>query len=489
MRCSAIRLWIAAVLMSACTHDRDISQFLRKRDSGIDGGAHPEVEAGPGNPGEAGVESGVPFCSEQPDDPTCSCPDGQTRARESVDRPCIDIDECALQIDDCSPNAICMNLDGGYDCTCASHYLGDGRTGCYPDSCEKDNGGCTTEPMAKCMAVPTGDPMCACPIGYLGPGRGIGGCAPEACVHTCSPEYPCDPNTSPWSCRGQMANWPPAIADDTFAVAQDGGSTVTDRRNGLIWRAAGRTQPSGESYTGAWSEAVEYCDSLNEDGDDWRLPTIAELESLVDLSKKEPAINGKFSAEPGRYWTASDCVTTSGSAWSVDFWTGASTCTERTDRASIRCVRSTHSTIPGTGVGGIAPERYLRADSSWGRVVRDTATRLEWAVPWVDELSTDVSAYCTNLKLSNGGWRMPTLQELLTIVNRAASPAVDDKLFPHPAIDDDADAGVLYPGEAHKLCSSEGTVFRGGPWVVDTVDGTVSFLPAGCRATQCVRQF
>jgi len=38
-----------------------------------------------------------------------------------------DIDECAADMDDCHAQAVCMDIDGGYICTCNTGYTGDGQ--------------------------------------------------------------------------------------------------------------------------------------------------------------------------------------------------------------------------------------------------------------------------------------------------------------------------------------------------------------------------
>lgn len=38
-----------------------------------------------------------------------------------------DIDECALEIDNCDSNAICLNTEGSYECECNVGYRGNGR--------------------------------------------------------------------------------------------------------------------------------------------------------------------------------------------------------------------------------------------------------------------------------------------------------------------------------------------------------------------------
>ena len=40
----------------------------------------------------------------------------------------VDIDECALGMDDCSENAICTNTPGNFSCICDEGYGGDGTT-------------------------------------------------------------------------------------------------------------------------------------------------------------------------------------------------------------------------------------------------------------------------------------------------------------------------------------------------------------------------
>ena len=42
----------------------------------------------------------------------------------------IDIDECISQPHDCSPDGICTNLEGSFQCSCPSGLTGDGKN-CY----------------------------------------------------------------------------------------------------------------------------------------------------------------------------------------------------------------------------------------------------------------------------------------------------------------------------------------------------------------------
>lgn len=54
----------------------------------------------------------------------CECDDGWERDGDT----CVDIDECAVELDDCDRNADCMNIDGSFMCMCEPGYEGDGKT-------------------------------------------------------------------------------------------------------------------------------------------------------------------------------------------------------------------------------------------------------------------------------------------------------------------------------------------------------------------------
>lgn len=66
--------------------------------------------------------------------------------------------------------------------------------------------------------------------------------------------------------------------------------------------------------------------------------------------------------------------------------------------------------------------------------VRDTKSLLTWEqVPSAPE-SIHVSAqvYCSSLSLDGGGWRLPSMKELMTIVDETrTNPAIDTTAFPN----------------------------------------------------------
>lgn len=62
--------------------------------------------------------------------------------------------------------------------------------------------------------------------------------------------------------------------------------TVTDQATGLMWMSTGST----DTFT--WEEALEYAENYEYAGyDDWRLPDIKELQSIVDYSRSPDTTN------------------------------------------------------------------------------------------------------------------------------------------------------------------------------------------------------
>jgi len=109
---------------------------------------------------------------------------------------------------------------------------------------------------------------------------------------------------------------------------EDKGGFVIDHKTCLEW-----SDVAGQM---SLCEADEYADSL---GDGWRLPTIEELETLIDRSKANPA-----SPFPGMtsecFWSSSSYAGDSYYAWYVDFYNGSVNSYDKTGSNYVRCVRS-----------------------------------------------------------------------------------------------------------------------------------------------------
>lgn len=73
-------------------------------------------------------------------------------------------------------------------------------------------------------------------------------------------------------------------AEDTLDsdFTDNSDQTVTDNANGLMWQKANGQQSEGD-YQFYWRDALAYCEGLElANHTDWRLPSVVELQSLVD---------------------------------------------------------------------------------------------------------------------------------------------------------------------------------------------------------------
>ncbi len=116
------------------------------------------------------------------------------------------------------------------------------------------------------------------------------------------------------------------------------GDVVRDNSTGLTWQDNEEAKINKKS----WSAAKSYCQHLTLDGkNNWRLPTIKELQSIVDIGKENPSIkNGYSSVASYAYWSSSAYVSDSSKAWIVFFNYGYENYYFKTRKFHVRCVRN-----------------------------------------------------------------------------------------------------------------------------------------------------
>jgi len=120
-----------------------------------------------------------------------------------------------------------------------------------------------------------------------------------------------------------------------FASAEfkdNGNGTITDTSTNLMWQKT-------YGFDVTWDTANSYCTQSGTGGHfDWRMPTLTELQLLVDPKYSWPCIDPVFACYYGEYWTSS---VVGGSAWTVDFTEGGAGLLpkSRSVRVSIRCAR------------------------------------------------------------------------------------------------------------------------------------------------------
>lgn len=115
------------------------------------------------------------------------------------------------------------------------------------------------------------------------------------------------------------------------------GDIVTDSVTGLQWQddSIGSTMP--------WLDAIDHCEELTLGGhDDWRLPNINELTSIVDYTSFRPSIDTSVfenTAVTPSYFTSTQYNTT-GDAFSISFDQGRHSHNGRKQSLFVRCVRN-----------------------------------------------------------------------------------------------------------------------------------------------------
>jgi len=118
-----------------------------------------------------------------------------------------------------------------------------------------------------------------------------------------------------------------------------GDQTITDKLTGLMWTkdsdAPGPSACNPET-TKTWQAALNYVACLNSNNylghNDWRLPNINELKSLINVGQTNSAsyltTEGFTNVQPDYYWTSTSVATDTAHAigtnraWGVSLWTG-----------------------------------------------------------------------------------------------------------------------------------------------------------------------
>jgi hypothetical protein len=268
-----------------------------------------------------------------------------------------------------------------------------------------------------------------------GGATGSGGTgAPGACV-------PATCGTHKWPCW-HMPNPAASGLPNPASYTDLGNGAVRDNVTCLVWeKAPNATQ-------GFWQANADHCASLvtsNFAGySDWRLPTRVEMASIVDFARSGDAIDTTaFPKEPsGYYRTGSDWYETitgqnsSGFSWIYGMSSGftSNAYAKSTSNAYVRCVRGNGSGEGQTVFAVPPPNQYTAA----GGEVTDNYTGLIWqqsdsatpsgtaVMPW-----SGAASYCAGLGLNGHTWRVPSINELATLVDEAhVGPAINKTMFP-----------------------------------------------------------
>ncbi|HPS30706.1 MAG TPA: SUMF1/EgtB/PvdO family nonheme iron enzyme [bacterium] len=209
-----------------------------------------------------------------------------------------------------------------------------------------------------------------------------------------------------------------------FSVSgTDSEKIISDGNTSLQWQGI-----LPETYIGCaagkectWPEAVDYCESLNYGGfDNWRLPSMEELDTVIDYGKYDPAFNENyFPATSSKYFVSSTSTADNlDNAWYFSAVNGSDGEYIETTAGSVMCVRGDN----------LLQHNFTEETLNGGRVTTDSITGLQWAenpekkMMWMEALD-----YCETLDYAGyADWRLPDINELKSVVNRKKyNPASD----------------------------------------------------------------
>lgn len=264
----------------------------------------------------------------------------------------------------------------------------------------------------------------------------------------------------PCAGTGQDGDTLTGVAWPEPRFTDNGDQTMTDRLTGMVWTRD--ADPTAGHKT--WQQALDAIKTLNREHylghDDWRLPNVNELDSLVNKQSALAAwlaSQGFHNVKKDYYWTSSTYAAFAGSAWSVGMHSGIVAGRGKADGNCVWPVRTGPSgvlTLPKTGqtachddsgtaiaCAGTGQDGESQAGVAWpiprftgnsDRTMTDGLTGLVWSReggtpgpaacnPGVRKNGYGVADFVkclnTNRYLGKSDWRLPNRNELGSLVN------------------------------------------------------------------------
>jgi len=97
----------------------------------------------------------------------------------------------------------------------------------------------------------------------------------------------------------------------------NGDGTITDLATGLMWPKDATGAGCYNGATRTWVQAIAFCEELDfAEHDDWRLPNVKELQTIIDYSRKSPCIDPIFlNTVASAYWSGTTYLGNTDFAW------------------------------------------------------------------------------------------------------------------------------------------------------------------------------
>ncbi len=232
------------------------------------------------------------------------------------------------------------------------------------------------------------------------------------------------------------------------SATQGTGSTdwacTKDNVTGLVWEVKTTSGLHKQSDTFTWSNTGTFVNNVNATSfcgySDWRLPTLKELENIVDFSRINPPIDTGYFPNTNLkfYWSSTDSSLSLGHYWIVDFMGSNVTIGQSTTPQSVRLVRgASMSTNQFTITNGGLTVTDASTGLMWKRdyEMRDPANPGTWqdwkdTFSWPEALQRPLIASNANFA-GYSDWRLPNVKELRSLISETRhKPAIDTAVFP-----------------------------------------------------------
>jgi hypothetical protein len=234
---------------------------------------------------------------------------------------------------------------------------------------------------------------------------------------------------------------------------------------------------------------------------DWRVPTVNELLSLIDFRRTVAPFNAlQDSAMSGNYWSNEVVTTATTDAWTVSVGDrGAVSYLNKGDSANVRLVSGGAYSALGKFSNATACNDSTRYKNLLDETIEDSKTGLMWKqctegasgaqcnLPEPLIFNSDVSvldrvaqvnASQSVLGLGYNDWRIPTVKELASLVDRCtgggSTHAIDSTIFP-------GNRSASYVSATYDAMNTQQF------WYVDFSDGSVAVATLTNKYLRLVR--